>query len=63
MSPPPRPSSPRPISANARARSWASTTSWSATEADAALQEALTVDPEIRAFLTEWLSQDYGVRF
>ncbi|WP_022706376.1 Bug family tripartite tricarboxylate transporter substrate binding protein [Paracoccus zeaxanthinifaciens] len=32
-------------------------------EADAALQEALTVDPEIRAFLTEWLSQDYGVRF
>lgn len=32
-------------------------------EADAALKNALTVDPAIRDFLTNWLSEDYGVRF
>lgn len=32
-------------------------------EADVALQTALTVDPAIRDFLTNWLSEDYGVRF
>lgn len=32
-------------------------------EANAALQNALTVDPAIREFLTNWLSEDYSVRF
>ena len=32
-------------------------------EADAALTEALQVDPETRAFLTDWLSTDYDVQF
>lgn len=31
-------------------------------EADAALKEALTVDPAIREFLTNWLAEDYNVR-
>ena len=31
-------------------------------EADAALKEALTVDPAIREFLTNWLAEDYGVK-
>lgn len=31
-------------------------------EADAALKEALTLDPAIRDFLTNWLSEDYNVR-
>lgn len=30
--------------------------------ADAALKEALTIDPKIREFLTNWLSEDYNVR-
>lgn len=33
------------------------------TDADAALQAALSVDPAIRDFLTTWLSEDYSVRF
>lgn len=31
-------------------------------EADAALKEALTLDPGIREFLTNWLAEDYNVR-
>ncbi|HPE61227.1 MAG TPA: tricarboxylate transporter [Thiolinea sp.] len=31
-------------------------------EADAALKEALTLDPGVRDFLTNWLSEDYNVR-
>ncbi|WP_020559894.1 Bug family tripartite tricarboxylate transporter substrate binding protein [Thiofilum flexile] len=31
-------------------------------EADAALKAALTLDPGIRKFLTNWLSEDYNVR-
>ena len=32
-------------------------------EADAALKEALKVDQSTRDFLTNWLSEDYSVRF
>ncbi|MCJ8140879.1 Bug family tripartite tricarboxylate transporter substrate binding protein [Falsirhodobacter halotolerans] len=32
-------------------------------EANTALQNALTVDEDIRTFLTDWLSEDYNVRF
>ncbi|HPQ95774.1 MAG TPA: tricarboxylate transporter, partial [Thiolinea sp.] len=31
-------------------------------DADAALKGALTLDPGIREFLTNWLSEDYNVR-